>query len=95
VIENESATGAPAPLADAEPQLLDAYWRAADYLPVGQIHLPANPPLREHMVDERPWHRAYTREHGEDPPQPRDWSWPGPRSERGAGAHAPAGDERT
>ncbi len=32
--------------------------------------------LRQHMVDERLRHRAYTREHGEDPPQLRNWSWP-------------------
>ena len=34
--------------------------------------------LRQHMVDERLRHRAYTREHGEDPPELRDWTWPAP-----------------
>jgi xylulose-5-phosphate/fructose-6-phosphate phosphoketolase len=34
-------------------------------------------PLRQHMADERLRHRAYTREHGEDPPELRDWIWPG------------------
>jgi xylulose-5-phosphate/fructose-6-phosphate phosphoketolase len=33
--------------------------------------------LRQHMVDERLRHRAYTREHGEDPADVRDWTWPG------------------
>ncbi|HSZ12586.1 MAG TPA: phosphoketolase family protein [Solirubrobacteraceae bacterium] len=46
------ATGTPAlsasaPLAASELQLLDAYWRAANYLSVGQIYLLANPLLRE------------------------------------------------
>ncbi|HEV7680024.1 MAG TPA: phosphoketolase family protein [Candidatus Dormibacteraeota bacterium] len=39
--------------------------------------------LRQMMVDERLRHRAYTREHGEDPPDVRDWVWPG------GGADAP------
>jgi xylulose-5-phosphate/fructose-6-phosphate phosphoketolase len=42
--------------------------------------------LRQHMVDERLRHRAYTRAHGEDPPELRDWTWPrglaAPRSDR-------------
>jgi xylulose-5-phosphate/fructose-6-phosphate phosphoketolase len=33
--------------------------------------------LRQHMVDERLRHRAYTREHGDDPDDLRDWTWPG------------------
>ncbi len=32
--------------------------------------------LRQQMVDERLRHRAYTREHGEDSPEIRDWQWP-------------------
>jgi xylulose-5-phosphate/fructose-6-phosphate phosphoketolase len=32
--------------------------------------------LRQHMIDERLRHRAYTREHGEDPPELRAWTWP-------------------
>jgi xylulose-5-phosphate/fructose-6-phosphate phosphoketolase len=32
--------------------------------------------LRQHMVDERLRHRAYTREHGDDPPELRKWMWP-------------------
>ncbi len=34
-------------------------------------------PLRQEMADERLRHRAYTREHGEDPPDVTDWNWPG------------------
>jgi xylulose-5-phosphate/fructose-6-phosphate phosphoketolase len=37
----------PGPLSDEELRLLDAYWRAANYLSVGQIYLLANPLLRE------------------------------------------------
>jgi len=33
--------------------------------------------LRQEMVDARLRARAYTREHGEDPPEIRDWTWPG------------------
>jgi xylulose-5-phosphate/fructose-6-phosphate phosphoketolase len=33
--------------------------------------------LRQAMVDERLRHRAYTRMHGEDPADVRDWTWPG------------------
>jgi xylulose-5-phosphate/fructose-6-phosphate phosphoketolase len=32
--------------------------------------------LRQHMEDERLRHRAYTREHGDDMPDVRDWTWP-------------------
>jgi xylulose-5-phosphate/fructose-6-phosphate phosphoketolase len=32
--------------------------------------------VRQQMADERLRHRAYTREHGEDPPDVTDWSWP-------------------
>jgi xylulose-5-phosphate/fructose-6-phosphate phosphoketolase len=34
--------------------------------------------LRQEMVDERLRHRAYTREHGVDPPEITDWRWPEP-----------------
>ncbi len=33
--------------------------------------------VRQEMDDERLRHRTYTREHGEDPPDVRDWCWPG------------------
>ncbi len=39
--------------------------------------------LRQDMEDERLRHRAYTREHGEDPDDVNDWCWP-------AGDEAPA-----
>src|SRR6187455_1680725 len=35
------------PLTDDELRLIDAYWRAANYLSVGQIYLLENPLLRE------------------------------------------------
>ena len=31
--------------------------------------------LRQQMVDARLWARAYTREHGEDPPEISNWTW--------------------
>src|SRR6202162_4995609 len=31
---------------------------------------------KQHMVDERLRHRQYTRDHGEDVPDVRDWTWP-------------------
>ena len=36
-----------APLTDDELRLVDAYWRAANYLSVAQIYLLGNPLLRE------------------------------------------------
>jgi xylulose-5-phosphate/fructose-6-phosphate phosphoketolase len=39
-------------------------------------------PLRQQMGDERVRHRAYTREHGEDPPDVTDWTWPGGEAAR-------------
>src|SRR5439155_24322077 len=32
--------------------------------------------VRQRMVDERFRHRQYTRDHGEDEPDVRDWTWP-------------------
>jgi xylulose-5-phosphate/fructose-6-phosphate phosphoketolase len=32
--------------------------------------------VRQLMVDQRLKHRQYTRDHGEDPPETRDWTWP-------------------
>jgi xylulose-5-phosphate/fructose-6-phosphate phosphoketolase len=40
------------PLPAADVELLDAYWRAANYLSVGQIYLLANPLLREPLRPE-------------------------------------------
>ncbi len=39
-----------APLSSAEVDLIDAYWRAANYLSVGQIYLLDNPLLREPLT---------------------------------------------
>src|SRR5712675_979547 len=46
MILNREATMASA-LSDKERTLMDAYWRAANYLSVGQIYLYDNPLLRE------------------------------------------------
>jgi xylulose-5-phosphate/fructose-6-phosphate phosphoketolase len=43
----KAAGGTAEPLSGEELRLLDAYWRAANYLSVGQIYLLANPLLRE------------------------------------------------
>ena len=40
------------PLSRAELDLIDAYWRAANYLSVGQIYLLDNPLLREPLRPE-------------------------------------------
>jgi xylulose-5-phosphate/fructose-6-phosphate phosphoketolase len=42
---------APGPLPAVELDLIDAYWRAANYLSVGQIYLLANPLLREPLTE--------------------------------------------
>ena len=42
----------PTPLAEDELRLIDAYWRAANYLSVGQIYLLDNPLLREPLQPE-------------------------------------------
>ncbi|MGH3463436.1 MAG: hypothetical protein ACRDP9_18405, partial [Kribbellaceae bacterium] len=41
-----------APLTDTELETVDAYWRAANYLSVGQIYLLANPLLAEPLAPE-------------------------------------------
>ena len=43
---------APAPPSDEELRTLDAHWRAANYLAVGQIYLLDNPLLREPLAPE-------------------------------------------
>jgi phosphoketolase len=47
VPDNAPATDTVAPLTPEELTRLDAYWRAANYLSVGQIYLLDNPLLRE------------------------------------------------
>ena len=41
-----SPAASAAPLADRDLETIDAYWRASNYLSVGQIYLLANPLLR-------------------------------------------------
>ncbi|GAA4461284.1 phosphoketolase family protein [Phytohabitans houttuyneae] len=48
----ETTLEAAAPLSEAELARLDAYWRAANYLTVGQIYLLDNPLLREPLRPE-------------------------------------------
>src|SRR5690349_20598700 len=45
-----TAVAPQAPLAGDELRRLDAYWRAANYLTVGQIYLMGNPLLREPLT---------------------------------------------
>src|SRR5881409_997298 len=48
----EQVTEPAGPLEPDELHLLDAWWRAANYLSVGQIYLLANPLLREPLLPE-------------------------------------------
>jgi xylulose-5-phosphate/fructose-6-phosphate phosphoketolase len=47
---NAAAATPEAPLSEQDLALIDAYWRAANYLSVGQIYLLANPLLREPLT---------------------------------------------
>jgi xylulose-5-phosphate/fructose-6-phosphate phosphoketolase len=49
---SQTTSQAARPLSDAELDLINAYWRAANYLSVGQIYLIANPLLREPLKPE-------------------------------------------
>jgi phosphoketolase len=80
----ETTISATAPLTDDELALIDRYWRAANYLSVGQIYLLDNPLLTEplsaqhvkpRLLGHRLAARSYTREHGEDDPQIAGWTW--------------------
>ena len=56
---------APAQITDDELRALDAHWRAANYLAVGQIYLMSNPLLTEPL---RPEHvKPRLLGHGEPP----------------------------
>jgi xylulose-5-phosphate/fructose-6-phosphate phosphoketolase len=48
--------------------------------------------LRQHMIDERLRHRAYTREHGEDPPELTGWCWPTDAPDAADARDAPVAD---
>ena len=50
--KKESASKRESTLSRAESALIDAYWRAANYLSVGQIYLFDNPMLREPLKEE-------------------------------------------
>ena len=50
MIESTTTSASPKPLSDDELHRLDAWWRAANYLSVGQIYLLANPMLREPLT---------------------------------------------
>jgi phosphoketolase len=54
-IPEDSPAKGQAALDSLEWQQLDAYWRAANYLSVGQIYLYANPLLREWRMSNRWW----------------------------------------
>ena len=47
---SQIATTGPASLSPEELHNMDAWWRAANYLNVGQIYLCANPLLREKLT---------------------------------------------
>ena len=49
---DDLVSAATAPLADDDLRRIDAYWRACNYLTVGQIYLQANPLLREPLSSE-------------------------------------------
>src|SRR5215207_1110363 len=49
-VDTAAAPAASAPLAPDELRAIDAYWRAANYLSVGQIYLRGNPLLRESLA---------------------------------------------
>jgi len=65
------------PLTGAELDALDGWWRAANYLSVGQSYLMGNPLLAEPLRPEhvKPRLLGHTREHGEDAPEINDWKW--------------------
>jgi xylulose-5-phosphate/fructose-6-phosphate phosphoketolase len=48
---------APQPLSPDEVALLDAYWRACNYLSVGMIYLRDNPLLKEPLTIDQVKHR--------------------------------------
>ncbi|WP_236825975.1 MULTISPECIES: phosphoketolase [unclassified Blastococcus] len=51
-VDERPGAGPAGPLTDDELQALDAWWRAANYLSVGQIYLMGNPLLREPLRPE-------------------------------------------
>src|ERR1700681_1571474 len=51
-MSTETVTPTPSTLSDDELALINAYWRAANYLSVGQIYLLDNPLLTEPLAPE-------------------------------------------
>ena len=91
-----SATG---PLSAEKLRKMHAYWRAANYLSVGQIYLMDNPLLKEplqlkHVKPRLIEHKQYIRKHGDDMPEIALWRWGhqqiagGPRETDTAGDNA-------
>ena len=58
---------------------IDRYHLVIDVIDRLPGYTVANAALRQQMVDTRLRIRQYTREHGEDPAEVRDWTWPGSR----------------
>jgi len=72
-IDPEHSTApAPTPLAQEELRLMDAYWRACNYLSVGMIYLRSNPLLREPLKPEHIKNRLLGH-WGSDPGQSFTW----------------------
>ena len=75
------ATQLDRPLSPEELERLDAYWRAANYLSVGQIYLLENPLLREPLKPSAD-QAAPARPLGHDPWAEPDLRAPEPRHPR-------------
>jgi phosphoketolase len=56
--DTQLVTNSTGPLSSKQLRGLDAYWRAANYLSVGQVYLLDNPLLREPLAIEHVMHAA-------------------------------------
>jgi phosphoketolase len=59
--DTQLVTNSTGPLSSKQLRGLDAYWRAANYLSVGQVYLLDNPLLREPLAIEHVKPRLYAR----------------------------------